>query len=166
MARVDAPRAPGRAIRRIVSVRLALSIVVVVLVALRLAHRAIVRRRQAAARAAGGCACPSCGARRLVITEAIDLPGDAETPAITISALACRRCDLRAVGATRGARTRGYPVAPLAWGKLSAALRSCPAPRDRACGCPAHALYGERTARSWRGLDHVPHEAAESFDVA
>lgn len=135
------------------TVRLALSILVGLIVALRLAQRAIARRQRASL-ASGGRRCPSCGAERLVITEAIALPG-----AIDLEALACRRCDLRAVGVRRAAEHRGYPVEPIAWGRLSAALRRCPAPRDRGCACSTHSQYGARP------LDEVPHDAAAGFDL-
>jgi hypothetical protein len=136
-----------------VTVRLVLGILVGVIVALRLAQRAIARR-QRALRAGGGHRCPSCGAERLVITEAIALAGE-----IDLEAIACRRCDLRGVAVRRATEHRGYPIDPIAWGSLSAALRRCPAPRDRGCACPTHARYGARP------LDEVPHDAAASFDL-
>lgn len=144
------------------TVRLALSILVAALVALRIAHRAIERRRRAAI-AGGGSRCPSCGAARVVITEAIALGDDAR--ALELEAIACRRCDLRGVGVRRAAEHRAYPVDPIAWGHLSAALRRCPAPRDRSCTCPAHARYGRHDRGEWRGLDEVPHDAAAAFDL-
>jgi hypothetical protein len=135
-----------------VSIRVVLEIIVVVLVLLRVGQRLLARRRLALA--AGGARCPSCGAARLVVTEAMMLPDGVE-----LSALACRRCDLRGVGVRAGAaERRGWPMEPIAWGRLSAALRRCPAPRDPACGCAEHARYR-------RGLDEVPHDAGAGFTL-
>jgi hypothetical protein len=149
-----------------VTVRLALSLLVAALLGLRVGQRVLARRQAAAALAAGGHLCPSCGARRLVVTEALALPGDAESDAVDLEALACRRCDLRAVGVRRGPEDhRGFAVEPVAWGRLSAALRRCPAPRDRACACPEHARYGRQEGGAWRGMDAVPHDASAAFPV-
>jgi hypothetical protein len=136
-----------------VTVRLVLGILVGLIVALRLGQRAMARR-QRALRPGGGHRCPSCGAERLVITEAIALPRE-----IDLEAIACRRCDLRGVAVRGATEHRAYPTDPLVWGRLSAALRRCPAPRDRACACATHAQYGARP------LDEVPHDTAASFDL-
>jgi len=134
-----------------------LEILLVALVLLRIGQRLLARRRRALA--AGGARCPSCGAERLVATEAMALPDGVE-----LSALACRRCDLRGVGVRAGAEERrGWPMDPIAWGRLSAALRRCPAPRDPACACAEHARYGRREEGAWRGLDEVPRDAGAGF---
>ncbi|APR81418.1 Hypothetical protein A7982_06767 [Minicystis rosea] len=141
---------------------LGLSIVAAGLVLLRIAQRVLARRQRAAALATGGFRCPVCGAARLVITESLALPGDTETAAIDLEALACRRCDLRVVGVRAAPSShRGYAMPILAWGELSGALRRCPAPRDRECNCATHVRYGLRDQGAWRGLDAVPHDASE-----
>lgn len=137
--------------------RLLLAILVAVLLSLRVAQRVLARRSAAAALRGGGARCPSCGAARLVITESLAI-ASAEGEPFDLEALACRRCDLRAVG-VRDAGRRGYPVEALAWGALSASLRRCPAPRDRSCACAAHARYRER------GLDAVPHDEGARFTI-
>ena len=142
--------------------QIGLSIVVSALVALRIAQRALARRQRAAAVASGGFRCPMCGAPRLVITESIALPGDAEAATIDLEALACRRCDLRAVGVRAAPSShRAHAMQAIAWGELSAALRRCPAPRDRGCTCAEHLRYGRIDHGAWRGLEAVPHDASE-----
>lgn len=120
------------------SARLLLGILVAVLIALRVLQRALSRRRARAA-GGGGARCPSCGAPRLVITDRLSLAGAGGAP-FDLEALACRRCDLRAVG-VRDAGHRGYPIDALTWGALSASLRQCPVPADRGCACAAHERY-------------------------
>ncbi|MFT3776088.1 MAG: hypothetical protein QM820_62895 [Minicystis sp.] len=140
----------------------ALSILVALLVVLRIAQRVLARRQRAAAIATGGFRCPSCEKARFVVTEAIALSGDAERAVIDLEAFACRRCDLRAVGVRAAPSSHiAYPITALTWGELSAALRRCPAPQDRACTCAEHTRYGRKDQGVWRGLDEVPHDASE-----
>lgn len=154
--------------RRGVNVRLLLGILVATAALLRIAQRLLARRRaREAARAAPGFRCPSCGTARLVVTSAIALPGDADTNAIDLEALACRRCSFRGAGvrSERPASHLGYPMSPVAWGRLSSAVERCPAPSDRACSCPAHARFGAQRTGSWVGLGEVDHDAAGRFVI-
>ncbi len=146
--------------------RLLLGVLVTVLVALRLGHRFMQRRRRAAALAGSDLRCPQCHAPRLVETAAIALPGEDEASTIEMSTLACRRCPLRAVGVEQAAmRRRGYPMDRLDWVRLEAELRRCPAPRDHGCACAAHLRFGRRDQAKWRGLDEVPREMGAGFVV-
>jgi hypothetical protein len=132
---------------------------------LRLVQRGLARRR-ATALDVGGYRCPSCGATRLVVTGSLALPAIDGGAAIDLEALACRRCPMRAVGVRAGASHRGYPASPVAWGRLSVALASCPGPGDRACPCPVHARFGAQDGGAWRGLDAVPHDTRAVFAVS
>jgi hypothetical protein len=115
--------------------------------------------------AGSGFRCPSCGAPRLVVVASIALPVTEGGAPIDLEALGCRRCPTRAVGVRAGPSHRGYPASPLAWGRLSSTLASCPAPQDRGCSCPAHARLGEQRDDAWHGLDAVPHDARAMFLV-
>ena len=146
--------------------RLLLEVLVAVLVALRLGHRFLQRRRRAAALAGSDKRCPQCSAPRLVATAAITLPGDGEAGVVELSTLACRRCPLRAVGVHAApASPRGYPMDRLDWARLEAELRRCPAPLDLTCTCAAHQRLGRQEAGRWRGLDEVPREVGTGFVV-
>lgn len=148
---------------------------VTLLVALRAAHLLLARRRaRAAAAKAGGSRCPACGAPRVVVTASLALPGDARATSLDLEALACRACTFRGVavrasprpGGPGIARHLGYPMTPIAWGRLAAALDRCPAPSDRACGCAEHRRLGAQRDGVWRGLDEVPHEPKRAFGVS
>jgi hypothetical protein len=108
--------------------------------------------------------CPQCKSRNsLQIDKAMDLPPDHTPDELSIQVVACGACSFRALAVydvgcgdcpeSESWKHIGYWVSPDAVETVSAAIHSCPEPRNPLCQCSAHASLGRRDLHGiWRGL--------------
>mgnify|MGYP001769854111 FL=1 len=108
--------------------------------------------------------CPQCKTRdSLQIVLSMDLPPDRMSEELSLQVVACRDCGFRGLAVYEVARGDcpeseswkhiGYWGSPDAVDSISAAIRSCPEPRNPRCACEFHASLGKKDLRGlWSGL--------------
>jgi hypothetical protein len=108
--------------------------------------------------------CPQCKTRdTLQIALSMELPPDRVSEELSLQVVVCRDCGFRGLAVYEVARGDcpeseswkhiGYWVSPDAVESTSAAIRSCPQPRNPYCTCAAHASLGKKDLRGkWSGL--------------
>lgn len=122
-----------------------------------------------------GFRCSSCGAFRIAITGALDLPGDMIEDEINLQAIACRACAFVGVAvyteSCRGALDRetwnhtGYRMRQADYDALQAAIGRCPTPAKRDCACATHERLGRQEDGQWVWLGGIPREGGEGFPM-
>lgn len=107
--------------------------------------------------------CPQCHKATLEISERMELAADSWSDEITLQAVACSACGLRAAAAYEESRRgaldseawhhTGYLLDPAAATALAGLIAQCPNPSQAGCACPAHAALGQVNSHgAWDGL--------------
>lgn len=92
--------------------------------------------------------CPECRAKKLKITQRLELPADHRSDEIAIQVIRCGKCDFRGIAiyeeSRRGALDSeswshwGYPASAAGLRALEEKIGRCPDPHNPKCGCPVH----------------------------
>ena len=117
--------------------------------------------------------CPSCRKATLEIVASLEMGPDDSSDEIQIQAIRCSRCDLTGVAVYEESRRGsddawhhfGYPISSDAYDELAARLLSCSTPHESDCDCAAHAFYRVTKDGYWRGVDRLPIDRNQMFDL-
>ena len=119
--------------------------------------------------------CPDCSTKSLAIVLRLELEPDSCWDEITLQTLACNRCGLTGLAVYQESRRgaldaeivhhNGYRVGGADFKRVERAIKHCPAPGERHCGCFAHRVFGGKDSSGrWNGLDGVAHEGIFSLE--
>jgi hypothetical protein len=119
--------------------------------------------------------CGECGARNTIeIVQSLELPPDSRSDDIILQVVKCTKCGFKGLAVYEESR-RGaldseswshtaYRVSNQDLKAISAAIRSCPSPRNPKCRCRSHRYLGKRDSGGrWSGLVDV--EIESSFPI-
>ena len=110
----------------------------------------------------------------LQITQSLVLPPDSRSDDILLQVVSCSNCGFRGLAVYEESR-RGswdseswshtaYRVSNRDLKTISAAIRTCPSPKNQKCSCQTHQRLGKRDAGGrWSGLAEI--EIESSFPI-
>ena len=117
--------------------------------------------------------CPSCERATLEIVASLELGPDDSSDENQLQAIRCAGCSFTGVAVYEESR-RGsddawhhyaYPIPAEAYDELAGRLLSCADPHSSGCDCAAHAFYRVFKDGYCRGVDRVPIDRDQWFNL-
>jgi hypothetical protein len=117
--------------------------------------------------------CPACERGYLRTETVLELPADGNDDEIQLQLLKCASCGFEALGVYRESRHGklegneswhhdGYQVSAGGLNSLRDAIASCPAQKDRRCGCETHAILAKC---DWAAITGCGLEVERQFEL-